>query len=85
MTRPSSRPTTAVTNSAVERASTRAISHVAGTIVRYGRMAKPTTIHATTHAARSAPAYPVSWNRPWPAPASTRPISPPSAAPSTRI
>ena len=38
--RPMSRPTTAVTNSAVESASTWRISHVAGTTVRYGRIAE---------------------------------------------
>ena len=47
---------TAVTNSAVDNSSTRAISHVAGTTVRYGRTPKPTTIQATTHTASSAPA-----------------------------
>ena len=41
MSRPSRRPMTAVTNSAVDSSSTRAISHVAGTTVRYGRIAKP--------------------------------------------
>ena len=49
-------PTTAVTNSAVDRSSTREISHCAGTSVRYGRIAKPTTTHATTQAAMSQPA-----------------------------
>ena len=47
---------TAVTNSAVERSSTREISHRAGTIVRYGRIANPTTTQATTHAASRKPA-----------------------------
>ena len=47
---------TAATNSAVDSSSTRRISHRAGTTVRYGRIAKPTTIQATTQAARNAPA-----------------------------
>ena len=51
-----SRPMTAATNSAVESSSTRRISHWAGTTVRYGRIAKPTTTQATTQAARNAPA-----------------------------
>ena len=46
---------TAVTNSAVDSSSTRRMSHVAGTTVMYGSSAKPSTIQATTHAARSAP------------------------------
>ena len=56
ISRPSSRPTTAVTNSAVESASTCRISQPVGTTVRYGRIANPTTIQATTQAASSAPA-----------------------------
>ena len=48
-------PMTAVTNSAVDSSSTRRISQVAGTTVMYGRIAKPSTIQATTQAARSAP------------------------------
>ena len=44
-----SRPAMAVTNSAVESSSTRAISQAAGTTVRYGSRPKPTTIQATTH------------------------------------
>ncbi len=75
----------AVTNSAVESSSTRAISHTAGTTVRYGSRPNPTTIQATTHSARSAPAYAVSPNSPPSKPASARPMRPPSAAPSTRI
>ena len=50
-----SRPTIAVTNSAVESASTRRISQVAGTTVRYGSTPNPTTIQATTHRAIRAP------------------------------
>ena len=50
-----SRPTIAVTNSAVESASTRRISQVAGTTVRYGSTPNPTTIQATTQRAISAP------------------------------
>ena len=46
---------TAVTNSAVDSSSTRWISQVAGTTVMYGRIAKPSTIQATTHGASSAP------------------------------
>ena len=46
---------TAVTNSAVDSSSTRRMSQVAGTTVRYGRIAKPTTIQATTQAASEAP------------------------------
>ena len=56
MSRPSNSPIVAVTNSAVDRSSTRAISQVAGTTVRYGRMANPTTIQAMTHAASRKPA-----------------------------
>ena len=43
---------TAATNSAVESASTWRISHWAGTTVRYGRIANPTTTQAMTQAAR---------------------------------
>ena len=58
MRRPSRRPATAVTNSAVESCLRPArMSQPAGTTVRYGRIAKPTTIQATTQAARNAPAY----------------------------
>ena len=46
---------TAATNSAVERSSTRRTIQMAGTTVRYGRIANPTTIQATTQAARKAP------------------------------
>ena len=56
ISRPSVSPTTAVTNSAVDRSSTREISQDAGTSVRYGRIANPTTTQATTHAARRNPA-----------------------------
>ena len=52
---PSSRPTTAVTNSAVESCSIWRISQTAGTTVRYGRIAKPTTTQATTQATSSQP------------------------------
>ena len=57
---------TAVTNSAVDSASTRVMSQVAGTIVRYGRIANPTTSQATTHTAMMAPAYWLSVNSPLP-------------------
>ena len=50
-----SRPTTAVTNSAVDSAWALRTATRAGTIVRYGRIAKPTTIQATTQAARKNP------------------------------
>ena len=46
---------TAATNSAVESASTWRISQAAGTTVRYGRIAKPTTSQATTQTASKAP------------------------------
>ena len=46
----------AVTNSAVESCSTWRMSHVAGTIVRYGSTPNPTTPQATTHSATRAPA-----------------------------
>ena len=82
---PSSRPTTAVTNSAVDRSSTCRISQVAGTTVRYGRIAKPTTIQATTQAARRAPAYCGSRKSPSPEPASPSPTRLPSAAPRRRM
>ena len=49
------RPTTAVTNSAVDSSWTCRTSQPAGTTVRYGSMAKPTIIHATTQAARRRP------------------------------
>ena len=44
-----------ITNSAVDSAWAFRMSHSAGTMVRYGRMAKPTTIQATTQAARKNP------------------------------
>ena len=53
-------------NSAVERSSTRAISQVAGTIVRYGRIANPTMTQAMTQAASRKPKYVASRNRPSP-------------------
>ena len=56
MSSPSVSPTTAVTNSAVDRSSTWEMSQVAGTSVRYGRLANPTTTQATTHAASRKPA-----------------------------
>src|SRR5687768_961875 len=83
--RPSSNPTTAVMNSAVERSSTRAINQLAGTTVRYGRIANPTITQAITQAASRKPAYVASSNRPRSASASTSPVNPPSAAPSTRM
>ena len=55
---------TAATNSAVDSASTRVMSHIAGTMVRYGRTANPTTSQATTQTARRAPGYWLSANRP---------------------
>ena len=76
---------TAATNSAVESASTRVINQAAGTIVRYGRIAKPTTSQATTHTARSAPGYWLPVNSPSPVVASARPTRPPSAAPRIRM
>ena len=76
---------TAVTNSAVESASTRAMSQLAGTSVRYGRIANPTMSQATTHVASNAPAYSAPSKSPPSAPASARPTRPPSAAPSRRI
>ena len=85
MSSPMSRPMTAVTNSAVESSSTRRMSQVAGTTVRYGRIAKPTTIQATTQAARSAPAYSDPVNKPLPVDARASPTTPPSAAPRTWI
>ena len=85
MSSPSSRPATAATNSAVERFWTPRISQPAGTIVRYGRIAKPTTIHATTQAARKAPLFWVDENRPSPAKPSARPMMPPKAAPRMRM
>ena len=56
ITNPMTNPSTDATNSAVDSSSTRRTSHVAGTTVRYGRIAKPTTTQATTHAASRAPA-----------------------------
>src|SRR4029078_5221450 len=53
--RPTSRPMTAVTNSAVDISWTRLSTQVAGTIVRYGRIANPRTSHETVQAATSAP------------------------------
>ena len=82
---PSRRPTTAVTNSAVDSASTCRISHVAGTTVRYGRIANPSTIQATTHAASRAPAYSLSRKSPSPEAASASPTTLPSAAPRRRM
>ncbi len=76
---------TAATNSAVESSSTLVINHAAGTIVRYGRIAKPTTSQATTHTANRAPGYWLPVNSPSPVVASPRPISPPSAAPRMRM
>ena len=58
---------TAVTNSAVDSASTRRISQVAGTTVRYGRIAKPTTIQATTHGREERAGVVGRRNRPRPA------------------
>ena len=52
------RPTTAVTNSAVDSASTREMSQVAGTTVRYGSRANPTTIQAMTHVTSEGPGVP---------------------------
>ena len=72
---------TAATNSAVESASTWLISQVAGTIVRYGRMAKPTTSQATTQTASRAPEYWLSVNSPSPVVASTSPMSAPERSP----
>ena len=46
---------TAVMNSAVDRSWTREISQVAGTTVRYGRIANPTMTHAMTQAASRNP------------------------------
>ena len=82
--RPSSRPTTAVTNSAVESCSIWRISQTAGTTVRYGRIAKPTTIQATTQAIRSQPpASDCSKSRA--VAARPSPTRPPSAAPRRRM
>ena len=60
MRRPMSRPATAVTNSAVDRSWTPRTRRAAGTIVRYGRIEKPTTTQATTQAAMNAPLVEVS-------------------------
>ena len=59
---PMSSPRTAATNSAVDSASTWRMIQSAGTTVRYGRIAKPTTIQATTQAARKAPEFGASEN-----------------------
>ncbi len=56
MSSPINRPNTAVTNSAVDRSWTQRTSQAAGTTVRYGRTAKPTTSHATSQTAIRAPA-----------------------------
>ncbi len=85
MTRPIRRPSTAVTNSAVESSWTRSMSQPAGTTVRYGSTAKPTTSQATSQAAMSAPAYAEPANGP-PLPATKeRPTRSPSAAPRSRM
>src|SRR5215212_8982770 len=84
MRRPRIRPTTAVTNSAVDSCSIWRISQIAGTTVRYGRIAKPTTTQATTQAARRTPPFGDSSNRRADA-ASVSPTRPPRAAPSSRM
>ena len=80
-----SRPTTAVTNSAVESASTRRISHVAGTTVRYGSTPKPTTIQATTHRATRATGWRRSRGTARAGRRQDQPDDPPSRAPRTRM
>ena len=49
------RPNTAVTNSAVDSSWTQRTSQAAGTTVRYGSTAKPTTNQATSQTAIRAP------------------------------
>ncbi len=75
----------AVTNSAVDSCSTSRMSHVAGTMVRYGSTPKPTTPHTTTHSATSAPEASKSRKSPLPVVANTSPMDPPSRAPRTRM
>ncbi len=92
MSRPRRSPTTAVTNSAVDSRWTARNSHVAGTTVRYGRIAKPTTSQATSQAINqmpplgvtSIPPLGVGTSRPAGL-ASARPTKPPSATPSSRM
>ena len=79
------RPSTAATNSAVDMSCTRLTSQPAGTIVRYGSTAKPTTIQAIVQAARMNPAYATPVNSPVPAAAIPSPTRAPSAAPRTRM
>ena len=81
---PISSPTTAVTNSAVDSSWICRTSQTAGTTVRYGRIANPTTIHATTHAASSQPP-PADCSKSRADAASARPTRPPSAAPRRRM
>src|SRR5215218_78976 len=82
---PTNSPSTAATNSAVESSWTRRMSHRAGTTVRYGSTANPTSSQAIVHAARMNPAYWTPVNSPVPIDASPSPMKAPSAAPRTRI
>ena len=84
MSSPRRSPTTAVTNSAVESCWISRINRTAGTTVRYGRIAKPTTIQAMTQATSSGP--PVGDSSKTRADAArASPTRPPRAAPSKRM
>ena len=85
MRRPSRRPITAVTNSAVDSSCTPRTTRRAGTTVRYGSRENPRTDQAISQATMIAPAPGTSLKRDASDVTRTIPTSPPRAAPSTRI
>ena len=92
MSSPRRSPTTAVTNSAVDSRWTARKSQVAGTIVRYGRIAKPTTSQAAIQAISQMPPLGVTMIPPSGVSTSSpaglaraNPTRPPSTMPSRRM